>query len=742
MKTAYPNTTQPVSITLYSNIPFDNTYKNHSLISQYFKKQSGQTQSKIFPNGQQYNFLNRKNSTGSYIYKRWTLNDVFNFDFKNGLIGSITLELTNEQTNANYLMVVSGTQRWFYFITSIVQSNLDTYILTLETDVLMTYGDEFLEGVKGVPFYTKRKHCRRFYGGAVFSHDYKSGDSSYANVKPSLITGINELKVEYRDYPYGEDYSNIFDGVLWAYVTTDLVDSHILGTDALQYQLNGCSNPFSVICFPINKTLYIKVKYSSTDIRSYSIGGHRAIDKLISQEHYKSAKILPFPPFHRLKRGYSVTQNGETITIEGDYDSNDLWINNTDGHGQIMLSAESGGSYRLVFGNSLGLDNNENTLLENAFVIRFQKDMYFNYKLVYPYDYMDYQVGILQPRIRDPKLMFSPFTKYYLSSSGADEHEIYSELLFSYVPQNISGAGYSINITSVVTAYSGDYCIFSFIRPPYTSITYPFNNYKWGKVGLAQTSNYTYPVGTKALDVFKNTQSETYYQSKIASGITSGLTIAGGVASIGVGVAGAVGSMGMSTPASIGLIVGGATAIASGTAGITDTIKSTNAKIEDLKNTPDSINLAGSSYAHDLLMNTNGLLPYISKYECSPVIMNSANQLFYSFGYEVSRQCYFNEIINEQQSDSQYYDDFNLFGRTIFNYIQLNEDITTKIKADIPYLIKQKISNIFNQGITLWTFFGFTSLNNNSNESDTYDLDRWLFNNYLENKEYEGESYE
>ena len=37
MKTAYPRFRSPVDITLYSNIPFDNTYSHHSLISNLFK---------------------------------------------------------------------------------------------------------------------------------------------------------------------------------------------------------------------------------------------------------------------------------------------------------------------------------------------------------------------------------------------------------------------------------------------------------------------------------------------------------------------------------------------------------------------------------------------------------------------------------------------------------------------------------------------------------------------------------
>ena len=734
-KTAYPNTTTPVSITLYCNVPFDNAYKHHSMISSYFKKQSGATQPSIFPNGEQESFLNRKYNS-NYVYPRWTMSDTFNFDFKNGLMGSITLELTNAQTNANYLKVVSGSQKWFYFITSIMQSNLDTYTLTLELDVLMTYGDEFLQGMKDIPVFTKRKHCRRYKGSYVYSQDYKTGDSAFNNVKPNLVKGVYSLTPEYRSDTSGTDTTNpVLKDVLWAYVVCDIVDDETTTPAQVgkyQYALNDCWNPFSVICFPINRTMRIFVTSSGGVERSYRIGGMNTFRQLISQEHFKSAKILPYPPFHKLSSNLVISYGGDN------HEYIDFWGLSTEtttetykfnGTNGVMAYMSSGAGYLLYFGDNLIGHANENSLMANVLVIGAQKNISYDYKLMQPYNLAKPTLSILSSKVDDPKLLLKPFCKYVLSSSGSDELEFYVEILVSTM--DIEG-DYNLKFTSITTAYAGDYSIFTYIN---TGATTPFQNYKWGKVGLANTPNYTYPVGSEALEVFKNTQSQTYYQSKIASGITSDLTIAG-VAMAGIGIAGAVGTMGMSTPVSVGMIATGVGAVASGTAGMVDTIKSTNAKIEDLKNTPDSINISGASYGHDIAMNVNGLLPYVIVYQCSPVIRESANNYFYSIGYEISRPCYFNQLVNQSSGDN------DLFDRTIFNYIQIEDDITTKINADIPYLVKQKLSSIFNNGITLWTFFGFSSLNSGASESATYKLDKWLFKNTLENKEYEGESYE
>ena len=742
MKTAYPNTTQPVTITLYNNIPFDNTYKNHSFISNKFTKE-GTFPVYIGANTSQERFLNRK-VDNHYVYKRSTLSDVFNFDFKNGLIGSVTLELSNAQTNANYMKVVCGSQTWYYFITAINQSNIDTYTLSLELDVIMTYGDDFLEGMQNVPVFTKRKHCRRYYQNFLHSRDYKNGESSFANIKPNIVKEKYPFQIDLRDNS-ATTYISQFEDVLWVYITTEIVDD-LKSTPAIEgrymYGSNGCLNPFSVVCFPLNKTLRLIVN----NVGVYEIGGIECFRKLVNQGSYKSAKILPFPPFHRIPSDIAVSSGEHGYAIDFSCSlvntaNEEIYLKSDLTEGRLFFnSVANGGSYAFSFGNNLVKNGDDilNSLLAHTFVIRSQEHMEYAYLPLTPIDVSKPNISILTSRFYDPKLLFSPFTKYVMSSTGSDELEFYVELLVSLTPYTYA-TDYKINLKTVTTAYAGDYSIFSYITPPRTISNYAFKDYKWAKVGLSSTPNYVYPVGENALDVFKSTQSETFYQSKIASGVTSGLTIGGGIAMTGVGI-GMVASGGAS-PFGVGMIATGIGAIASGTASMVDTIKSTNAKVEDLKNTPDSINISGSNYAHDYTMNTNGLLPYILVYECSPVVKNSANDWFYRYGYEVARDCYFNSYIpNEQPTNA---DDTSLFGRTIFNYIQINEDITTKIRSDIPMIAKQKLSNIFNQGITLWTFLGFASLYGDSETSETtqYNIDKWLYKNNYDNTEYKGETY-
>lgn len=736
MKTAYPNLNQPVIITLFANVPFDNTYKDHSFISSKFRYSRQGTSTSLSRFAKQENFLYRKNANGDYIYPFWILTGEYNFDFTNGLITSLTLELTNEQTNANYLSISVGLDVYYYFITSIKQSNFNTYSLSLELDVIMTYGDEFLQGIKSNPVYTKRKHCTRYYDDYVYSRYYKNGESAFENLKPSLVerfVNANLLLDNRVESEYGGDILTKFSDILWLYIVSDYTDN------TYNYSNKEIRNPFTIFCFPINANIFFRDNDNNTYSVGFETGGsnQRNIGELINDGHYKSAKISPYPPFTTLPNDVKVYGDvAGGLTIAGNFNLNSKRDSITFGNNILLIGNN------IDSGTTSSSQNDIDKQLSHSIVVHIQFDMNYDFNEMFYQDFTYNEVDITSNRNVDPKLLFKPFKKYCLTSASGEEQEFYPELLTSLSPFAVDD-NQLLYLTTIATAYGGDFTTFTYIKEiELSNNVIGYANYRYGKVGLSTTMNYTIPVGENALEVFKSTQSETYYQSKMASGITSGLTIAGGVGSIGLGIAGAVGSMGMSTPVSVGLIASGVGAVASGTASMVDTIKSTNAKIEDLKNTPNSINVSGSSYAHDIAMNINGLLPYVIIYTISNITKNCADDYFYTYGYEIGKDCYFNSSF--LSSDSL--EDDNIFTRTIFNYVQLQEDISMKINANIPLIAKQKLSNIFNQGIILWTFFGFRSLYPATatipNESATYDLDKWLYKHTLENKEYKGEYYE
>ena len=294
-KYAYPTTTNPVTITLYNNVPFDNTYKHHSFIYGNMGYNNGISPKGAYPhNVKQECFLDRKVLGGNFKYRRWTLTDTFNFDFKNGLIGNVTLELTYEKTNANYMKVVSGNQTWFYFITSIVQNNIDTYTLSLECDVIMTYGNDFITGIDDKPVFTSRKQCHRYTmdGLNPYCADFKTGDSAFAGVKPNIVKTIEKL------HSHDNDLNNNIDSVVWLYICfsagktqDELALSFLYKCQDKKYPLTMLAIPINVNSFTIkNSDNSIHKTWTKSDIES-------AISSLIDNGQVHGAKLSPYPPY-------------------------------------------------------------------------------------------------------------------------------------------------------------------------------------------------------------------------------------------------------------------------------------------------------------------------------------------------------------------------------------------------------------------------------------------------------------
>lgn len=728
MKTAYPSTRNPVTITLYANIPFDNTYNHHTIISRLFKYNTGNiyfgTTSQIACE----RFINRNNTSGQYVYPRWTMTDTYNFNYSNGLIGNVTLELTAEQTNANYMKLECGNDIYYYFITSITQVNLDTYNLTLELDVLMTYQDEFLEGMKDVPVFTARKHCHRYTDTGLVVHcaDYKTGDDAFANVKPSILAGFNQLGI------YNTQVKKI-NSIKWLYICADGLRLQS-GTTTINYHDavytgRDIKHPLSIIAVPLNiNQLIIKNNAESTTYSYNQYATKLLMDNLINNGSVHGTKISNFPPFTSCS---SITLSNGVLTLVADGDFTAIG-----GSSDLLSFAMGDNEFVLQTPTSSSDTNLANILKNGAFLITNQKNiMYKTSAITYNAKLKNATAPtIYDERYTEPKLLFSPFTKYVISSKySAEGYEFYPELLFSeYINTAITQ-----DFEMYATSYIGDNNYFTKLVKKSYSVSgvteYAYANYEYGKIGLAGSVNYTIPAGTNALDVFNATQAQSFYTSKQASGITSGLTMLAGSASLALGV-------GMlSNPATAlaggGMIIGGASALASGTASLANTIKSTNAKIEDLANTPDSINISGSNFILDDGITASSAYPYVLRYECNSVVKDNATDYFYSYGYQVARDCYFNTELYYQ--DVHHKIDNNLFGRTIFNYIQIQDDITNKINANIPLIVKQKLSSIFNKGITIWNFFGLQGLwSLLPTPTDNTNPDKWFMKHTLDNTEY------
>ena len=741
-KTAYPSTITPVTITIYNNIPFDNSYKHHTIISDLFTKNSVKLYTRTGTACE--SFIDRKDYSKvskPHVYPRWTFTDVFNFDFKNGILGSVTLELTAEQTNTNYMKVVSGSQTWYYFVTSITQSNADTYILSLELDVIMTYQDEFLTGVKDIPIFTKRKHCHRYStspsGALPHCADYKNGEDAFSGVKPSIIKEVDK-------FHYYDDDMKETEGIMWLYICVDYKEMSgwtIYSALPIRDCMYACNNkvyPLCMLAIPLNvdNVIYRNNDHSTHQVIINKTTIMGSIKNLLNNGSVHGAKISPYPPFNYAGDNGSVNYSGGDLYIEG---------NTT-----LVIDAPLLKAYKMTIGNTKLIYGRyseapvDPSTIPQVYLLTFLSGFVMvseqtgcNYGYDVPVNLTDIGIKTTLPSIsstrkEDPKLLFSPFRKYMINGQYSSEgFQFYPELFFSEKVYTYSNVDNMWLFQTITTAYIGD----SNFYTSFDGSDDMTSNYKYEKLGLSSNVNYVFPCGENALEVFNATQQQSFYTSKVASGITSGITIAGGVASAGLGIAGAVGTLGMSTPMSVGLIASGATAVASGIAGLSSTIASSVAKVEDLKNTPNSINISGSNFLTDECITANYTgLPYLVIMEVNSTIKKSADDFFYAYGYQVARQCLFNTELNYNNNVDNSVDN-NLFGRTIFNYIQINEDITNKIVADIPYIVKKKLSNIFNEGITIWTFFNLQGIWNNTEPTSSFYVEKWLFKNSLDNTE-------
>ena len=228
------------------------------------------------------------------------------------------------------------------------------------------------------------------------------------------------------------------------------------------------------------------------------------------------------------------------------------------------------------------------------------------------------------------------------------------------------------------------------------------------KNGLGTNYYYSMPTSYTALQHFLNTASAEYNNSKLINGLSA-------IANIGLG-----GAM-VSKGGTMGTMAG-AGAIMNGFIKEVNNITSYYAKMEDLKNTPSSLTTGGSTFTLDYAMALSTsmyMTPFVSVYSVDKSILECASDFFYKYGYEVNRECYFNQDVGQSSGGAT---DTSIFTRTLFNYVKLSEDITDKIigvklmdinygsTSGVPYVVAKKFAEVFMNGVTIWNFFGFNSI--------------------------------
>ena len=675
-----PTTINPVTITLYRGIPFDNNYNEHTLLSNKFKFASIVTDTETNVGNSKEAFINMKDSNNVYIYPRTTKTGTFNFAFGNGLVTSVVLELTGDEINSNYMKVVSGEDVYYYFITGITQKNEITYLLNLELDVFMTYSEEFLTNIKDKPVMVERKHCRR---QIRYKHTQQqqtqiwekinqvcyNQETMFNHIKPQIVKRKQQL--HFNNYVKdNNDYNSLMEELNWVYV---ILASNSQKTTFGYYRENGVVYPYAINCFPTKPVMF---RYNEQTIDSLptqqilNYAGDTNVLKII---------ISPFPPFE-----YSDNIN---VTKDSNYyyfDLSECTITTTSSAKQWRFSSQLNG-----VGSQINIYTSLTTGLTLVGAIQLGEGFGGNYK------YKEVSAGFVVPvtstlsniywgrDYAEYKLQLSPFNDLRMSSYYGTENHIPKQVLFLTSLFNSDSnkiRAYTIASSNAESNSYYDYC--------------DLGNYDVAsKRGQSNSVAYNFPTSTSAELLFNQTQKNQFDTAKTNAEINGVFKASAGFV---------VGGSGTLPAQKLGGIL---TMVGSVEEGI-EKYRNYNAKLVDLANTPDKYSFGGSSYPYDMSISyadingSQSLLPYLITYGVDDVRFNRAGEFLYHYGYEYNAESYFNTTIGEQ------YD--NIFERRVFNYIKIDEDITTKLVGDnLPLIVAKKINEVLNAGITIWTFFNF-----------------------------------
>lgn len=130
--------------------------------------------------------------------------------------------------------------------------------------------------------------------------------------------------------------------------------------------------------------------------------------------------------------------------------------------------------------------------------------------------------------------------------------------------------------------------------------------------------------------------------------------------------------------------------------------------IDNLKNAPDSIKNSGNDALHDSALGLD-LRPFVEVYRMKEPQRKQVFDYYYRYGYMIST-----------------YKDYNQwFTRQIFNFVKTNDDLVDKFTkyndVVIPYFIKVKLAEILNNGVTFWEQEQISKFLNTSFENVEYE---------------------
>lgn len=754
-------------VTLYTNVPLDTKYENHPIHCSEFRNYDndaiGMSTFSEFIDHQHYDSVKGVNV---FDFNRSVYANI-NFIFNNLLRTSIILELENDNDiNANYLAVEVDNNTYYYFIVNTEMLNAKTIKFELELDVLATYGSEFIKGMEGKAVFTERKHDNRFYRDSTsnetkfYCPDLLLNDTVLGNVEAQdMIKEPTQLVLSIYDKikPNTALNNSFLKNLNWLYYSKHDDNTFMNMGEFQQAYGGGVLLPFTMGVMPIGfdgfeiyheeETIVNQETGESTTIPLFVIRNNQQemTNTLFKDTKKYSARVSPYAPFNFKAGSFGNIIKASIV----EYDTHPYIQGKKLTYLQLQISSNVTNPIKFSYGDNqfavFGLGengfkvatNNPETITPSQGTtgyLFYNRDIQLVYQPNTTYDLEPISGDNLEifktnlpttiPYIfeknieLEPRLWCYPLYKVEVGCMSSQPIVIYPQIIYG-------GDGekpYSTNASfkTIATCYGGDFAYFTYLKGE--GSVYKYQNRL--NQGLTTSPDYTFPYGEDALAKFNDTQGTSYATSKITQGITGGVMTIGGIAL-------SVASGGTMSAPGIGMI-------GTGIGMMTGAVSESVSKYEDLKNTADTLQNMGGSFAHDMAHGYS-LLPYISYSRVNAPLRKMYFEYFYNYGYMVNRNCIFNMSVNDWNNESGV--DNKLFRREYFNYVKIKEDITSKIDSEfIPPVAKLKINEILNNGIKLWTFFHYDDyfgFDTATQKASTLSIrDRYLLEVY-ENSEYE-----
>lgn len=671
-----PTSTLPVTITLYRGVPFSNKYEEHSLMSTKFVYKNNNTAVGVSVGHNKEDLLNIVYNS-QYKYPRTTKTGTYNFAYGNGLVTSVVMELTGDEINSNYMKVVptnvslEGT--YYYFITGIIQKNETTYLLNLELDVFMTYGDEFLTNIADKPVMVERKHCRRLLCNNYPSEELEETTNSIMYHQETTFNGIKNNIVQ-NVVPLELYVKEGFRELYWYYIIYEQIGDKC-------YHENDFKYPYTVFVFP-NKPFIFKFN-GGQPMDIYHIFPEVLLNKFVGDPKVQKIIISPYPPFKK--------DNNIALYFDDNLNNYVFEVTSaTSVSGQSTYEFYSGtnntGSFfRYYWGNST-------SIYENCPVLELREGFggEFGYvQTITPFNYFSPdEISITKYRdANEFKLQIAPFKEIKMSSYYGNELYVATNNILN--GKNLSSFN-ELYPTTIVSS-NPEVC-------GYYNYVDTDNNDISAKKGSYSAVSYNLPTSVNALELFNQTQRNQFETSKSNATLSNGFKLVSSTLVGGMQIASGHAVKGAST-----MISG----IGGSVIGEIENIRSHNAKLADLENTPEKYSFGGTSFPFDLAMSYSNhyidseyknLFPYIITYTTTYDIKEMASEFLYHYGYEYNKESFFATTITMNTD--------NIFERRLFNYVKIREDITTKLVGDnLPLIVAEKMNEVLNAGIKFWTFF-------------------------------------